>query len=266
MLLHWGSVSDESTLAESLQVSFILLSWAATIFWVLSGFALVDLVIKVPRWLVTALRRFIPVERLRTVAAAVVLIHPVPAVVIFLAARRGSLLRQFTLGDGVVALLVLVFGLVLLAGRRWDLRNALTALTLSLVAPVFGLGMALALRGVDISALAAVAVQSTNVVPPLLLFVVVMAYNVFGLMSGFANTEGKAIPRRARILLCFGAALLIIAFAIFFVNMRVGDSGELNQSFQNWTNNIFAISVFLLGIPYLVWVVWKRRERLVGKV
>ncbi len=97
--------------------------------------------------------------------------------------------------------------------------------------------------------------------PPPLLFVVVAAYNVFGLMSGFANGEDRRIPRRARVPLCFGAARLIIAFVI---NVRTATTGELDRSFQGWMNNLFLLSLFFLGLPYLGWIVWKRRERLVA--
>lgn len=262
--MYWLLSVDDAQRVAGIRTAFIFLSWAATIFWIASGPALVDLLVRVVRWAMASLRRILPDERLRAPAMVIFLVHPWPALLAYLLARRGSTLRQFAFGDGIVAMAILVWGLALLLARRWDTRNALTVLGMSLLAPAFGLALALAMRGKDISTPLAYAVESVGFVPPLLLFIVVMVYNVFGLMSGFANSEGRFIPRRARIPLCFGAALLIIAFAIFFINVRTAATGKLDQSFQGWMDNLFLLSIFFLGLPYLAWIAWKRRERLVG--
>jgi hypothetical protein len=39
----------------------------------------------------------------------------------------------------------------------------------------------------------------------------------------------------------------------------------MDQSFQEAVDAFFGISVFFLGLPYLGWVLWRRRERLVGR-
>ena len=64
-------------------------------------------------------------------------------------------------------------------------------------------------------------------------------------------------------LLGLGAAILVISGTIFSVNIRDA-AGELDQSFRTAVDAFFTIGVCFLGIPYLVWTAWKRRETLSG--
>ncbi len=47
-------------------------------------------------------------------------------------------------------------------------------------------------------------------------------------------------------------------------NNRSAETHRLSQDIQSWINNLFALSAMFIGIPYVVWLVWKRREKLIG--
>lgn len=66
-------------------------------------------------------------------------------------------------------------------------------------------------------------------------------------------------------LLYFGAVILIITFVLFSLNQRVVATGRLDEAEQVLINGLFAIVALLLGFPYLLWVVWKRRDELIGR-
>jgi hypothetical protein len=72
------------------------------------------------------------------------------------------------------------------------------------------------------------------------------------------------MPRSGRIFLVFGAALLMVSFTLFTVNTRNATTGEIHSDLQTAVNNLFAFSALFLGIPYLGWIVWRRREALIG--
>jgi hypothetical protein len=76
--------------------------------------------------------------------------------------------------------------------------------------------------------------------------------------------DGRILPKRARVLLYFGTLLLVVACMLFLSNQRIAETNQLSLDFQKFTNSVFASSAFFLGIPYVVWMVWKRRELLIG--
>jgi hypothetical protein len=51
---------------------------------------------------------------------------------------------------------------------------------------------------------------------------------------------------------------------LFLSNERIVGTNQLSQDVQTMLNNLFALSALVLGIPYVVWMVWKRRELLIG--
>ncbi len=74
---------------------------------------------------------------------------------------------------------------------------------------------------------------------------------------------GEISPRSGRVLLGLGAAILVISGTIFSVNIRDA-AGKLDQSFSTAVDAFFTLGVCFLGIPYLIWTAWKRREALSG--
>jgi hypothetical protein len=95
------------------------------------------------------------------------------------------------------------------------------------------------------------------------LFVGLTTYNLFGMGVSFTSVDGRILPRRARILLYFGILLLVVACMLFNSNNRLQDTSRLSLDFQLLINNLFALSALILGVPYLVWMIWKRRPFLV---
>ncbi len=146
--------------------------------------------------------------------------------------------------------------------RRWTTRTAATLLALSLAWPVVVLGLVLAFsgRGDFIEA----PISATGLVPPVLLFVGLNAYGLLGTGAGFANTEGRVVPRSGRVLLYFGALISVTGLFIFFATLRDSATGQLDQSLQAGLGVWFAFGTFFMAAPYLAWTAWRHRERLVG--
>jgi len=104
----------------------------------------------------------------------------------------------------------------------------------------------------------------TGLFPPMLLYIGLTTYNLFGMGLDFTGVDGRILPKRARVLLYFGTLLLVVACMLFLTNERFADTNLVSKDFQELTNSLFASSAFFLGIPYVIWVLWKRRELLIG--
>jgi hypothetical protein len=59
--------------------------------------------------------------------------------------------------------------------------------------------------------------------------------------------------------------LLVTGFTMFFVNARVVSTGQPHESLQILIDVPFMLGIWFLGLPYLVWMLWKHRERLIGE-
>jgi len=158
-------------------------------------------------------------------------------------------------------LILLMLGLMI--ARRWNTKNAAMLLTLSFALPLFSAGFVMAFSGKELFNALEMTAESADSFAPTLIFVVLMAYNVLSLGSAFANKDGEIAPRSGRVLLGLGAAILVISGTIFSVNIR-DTAGELDQSFRTAVDAFFTLGVCFLGIPYLIWTAWKRRETLSG--
>lgn len=123
------------------------------------------------------------------------------------------------------------------------------------------LGLSMAFSGKDFTELL---LKMTGFFPPTLLFVGLTTYNLFGMGVAFTGVDGRILPKRARLLLYFGTLFLVVACMLFLSNQRIAETNQLSLDFQNLINNLFALSALFLGIPYVVWMVWKRREMLIG--
>jgi MFS superfamily sulfate permease-like transporter len=123
------------------------------------------------------------------------------------------------------------------------------------------LGLSLAFEGHDFTELL---LKMTGFFPPTLLFVGLTTYNLFGMGVAFTGVDGRILPKRARVFLYFGTLLLVVACMLFLSNERIAETNQLSQDVQTLLNNLFALSALVLGIPYVVWMVWKRREMLIG--
>jgi hypothetical protein len=106
--------------------------------------------------------------------------------------------------------------------------------------------------------------RMTGIFPPLLLFVGLTTYNLFGMGVAFTGVDGHILPRRARMLLYFGTLILVVATMLFLSNERKAETNQLFVDIQPMINGLLALSAFALGIPYVIWMLLKRRELLTG--
>jgi hypothetical protein len=258
----------------------------AMLWWFVSGLTGVDLVMRISRFALTGLRRLFPAPWLKSGSIWVTLGHPLASgmLIALYAAVQVSLHPEIT-GDNLTvgALeismlleilltvpLVLILG-GLLVSKHWTERNALALLALNLALPFFSLTVSLALmQGSSLFDIVELATNPLYELAPMLTFVLLMAYSALFLIAEFANNDGQLIPRRARVQLGLGMALLIIAFTLFFSNLRVpaqldapGDPTLLFDA-DNVSTALTAFSLIFLGFPYLLWTLWKDPERMLG--
>jgi hypothetical protein len=263
--LFWFSRQSGETLASDFSGIFSVFGLINAPLWFFFGLGLIDVAIDIGRAVVTTLRKLFPGEFLRALTVFLILVRPVVALFIFTTNQQDTLLGDTLLLDSLLAplpLLALTAGLAL--ARRWTTRSATIILALSFASPVFMAFIVPAVRGGEVSDLLDVLLGGLGIFPPLLLFVLLMAHSVLSLGVSFAEKDGQYIPRSGRILLGFGFALLVTGFTIFSVNVR-DVSGQLDQSFQEATDAFFGLGVISLGLPYLLWILWRRRDRLAGK-
>ena len=260
--------------AAQLYNAFFFLALFGGLFFFLSGLELADFAVSATRGIVMWLG-----YRLPSWVIHVLVIPPTLALLFLLSVALlggGELLFESgntTPGSrtGGLALLVvslfcalpLLWGLRTLLARRWTIRatRILLAYTCALVVILAGIWQ-LATTGQDFTE---AALSAINVLPPGLLFVGLMTLDVLNFGVRFANTEGRIMPRTGRVTLYFGSALLMICFALFFLNLRMAHTGKTETSLEELNIASLVLGTMLLGLPYFVWVVWKRRDRLVGE-
>jgi hypothetical protein len=263
--LFWFSLQSSESLASGFVGTFSFFGLLNAPLWFFFGLGIIDMALDIGRAVVTTLRKIFPGEFLRAFTVFLILVRPTVALFIFATNQQDTLLGDTLLLDSLLAtlpLLILTIGLAL--ARRWTTRSATIVLALSFASPVFMAFIVPALQGGNVSDLLDVVLGGLGIFPPLLLFVLLMAHSVLSLGVSFAEKDGKYIPRSGRILLGFGLALLVTGLTIFFVNVRDAD-GQLDQSFQEATEAFFGLGVIFLGLPYLLWILWRRRDRLAGK-
>jgi hypothetical protein len=266
LLGQWVLVPTKGTIAMSLDAMSSLLSLLAVPWWLFSGLTLIHAALELGRTLAVTLRGLLPSRLLRTLALFVLLAHPSLLLFGVAIARHPTLPSQVSdmmILDGLLAPVLILAMLVMVIIGRWNVRNAATLLTLSFALPVFSAGVMLSLGGIDFTDVMGLTLESVSGDTSMLVFVGLMAYSVLSLGATFANGDSEAFPQGGRILLGFGVSLLVIAFTLFFVNVR-DLTGAPVQDFQEVVPALFGLGVFFLGLPYLGWTIWKRRDTLAG--
>jgi len=160
-------------------------------------------------------------------------------------------------------LVLLAFGLVL--ARRFSVRAASLLLASSLVLPLLTLGWSQPFRqtGLTTMALSAAGVAA-NVLPAALIFVRLAAYDVLNFGVRYANVDGHVMPRGGGVLMYFGVVLLVTAFTQFYLNARMVSTGQPDRTLNLLIDMPFFAGIYILGLPYLAWMVWRRRDKLIG--
>ncbi|MCX6039131.1 MAG: hypothetical protein NTW99_14855 [Chloroflexi bacterium] len=256
VILSVGISPTNAEVASSLSANFAIVMLLTLVFWVLLGLSVIDLGITIGRGFTRIAREILPFSALSALVVFVLLIHPAVVMLVFWLTRDGFLLL-----DVLFSTLLILGALVVWIAHRWSGSTSAVFLTLSLATPVVVLGLSLAFAGHDFTELL---LKMTGFFPPTLLFVGLTTYNLFGMGVAFTGVDGRILPKRARVLLYFGTLLLVVACMLFLSNERIAETNQLSQDVQTLLNNLFALSALVLGIPYVVWMVWKRREMLIG--
>ncbi len=256
VLLSIGTSATNAEVARALSANFGIVMLLTFFFWILLGFSIIDLGIKIGGGFTRIVRKLLPFSAFSALIVFVLLIHPAAVLLVFWLARDGFLLL-----DLLFSILLILGALGMWIARHWSGSTGAVFLALSLATPVVVVGLSLAFTGHDFTELL---LRMTGFFPPMLLFVGLTTYNLFGIGVTFTGVDGRILPKRARVLLYFGTLLLVVACMLFLSNERIVATNQLSQDFQNWTNNLFALNALVLGVPYVVWMIWKRREMLIG--
>jgi hypothetical protein len=229
-------------------------------FWILLGLEAVDTAVKLAREIVLRLRRWISARWFGTLVILVLLIKPIISFALIL--NDGGWWGI----DLVVSLLLAGWALVLRLSGRLTVHAASILLALSLVLPVLTLGWSQPFRKTDLTTVVlSGAGIVANVLPAALLFVGLATYDVLNFGADFANTNGRIMPRGGRVLMYFGTVLLVGSFILFFLNARVIATGQPDDSLDLLIDIPFVVGILFLGLPYLAWIVLRRRRRLVSE-
>ena len=254
--LSVGTSATNAELASALSTNFGMVTLLTLMFWVLLSFSIIDLGIKIGRAFTRIARKTLPFPSFTGLIVFVLLIHPVVAMLVVWLTRDP--LWSF---DLPVSFVLLLGALVVWISRRWSASAAAVLLVLSVATPVVMLGLSMAFAGKDFTELL---LKMTGLFPPTLLFVGLTTYNLLGMGVEFTGVDGRILPKRARVLLYFGTLLLVVACMLFVSNERIVETNQLPLDLQSFINTVIASSAFLLVIPYVVWMIWKRRELLTG--
>jgi hypothetical protein len=262
--LFWLSGQSVSDAAKNIGGIVDFISLLNVPLWVFFGLGIVDIAVSVGRTVATTLRRFFPGEILRALTVFFVLVRPAIAILVLALNQLETALGGILFLDAAITtlpLLALIVGLALF--RRWNTRSASIITSLSFASLAFILCIFPALNAQEIFDPLGSPLESLGIFPPLLTFVALMAHNVLSFGSAFTDTDGQIIPRSGRVLLLFGFALLVISLTIFSVNVRDA-TGQLDETFRRATDAFFGLGLAFLGLPYLAWILWRRRDRLAG--
>jgi hypothetical protein len=228
-------------------------------FWVLLGVEAVDAAATLARVLATRLQGWLREGWYKLLVFLVLLARP--AVSFALVLNDGGWWGI----DLLVSLLLVLWALGLLLAGRLTARAASLFLAISLILPVLTLGWSQPFRQTDLTTVAlSAAGVAANVLPAAFIFVGLAAYDVLNFGVRYANVDGRVMPRGGRVLMYFGVVLLVTAFTMFYLNARVVSTRQPAGSLNLLIDMPFTVGILFLGVPYLAWIVWRRREKLIG--
>lgn len=269
-LFLWPGEEDLFEITSGLNAVFSLLFVLLVPIWLLFGLSVVDMGLDIASRVVLALRRRLSAPMFHALTFILLLSRPTALLIwyvssLFIPPAEGNagLLASGVFLDAVLAVPLLAALIMVIVARRWDGYRAAKFLAISLAFLVFSVGLALAMGGIDLSNPLELTVQGIGVLPSVLVFVVMLVYDIFDLGAKFVRRESRWISREGRILLMFGLALLATGLMIFMVNLR-DEEGNLLIHWDTDFGNFFALGLLVLGFPYLLWTIWKRGDRLVG--
>lgn len=249
VILMWIGGESNTAVASSFAVSVGTIFILAAFYWLYLSLSVVDLGVGVGRWVIGGVRMLIPPQMARWLILAFLLLKPFVSFALF-AITEFSFLAL----DIFASLILAVVALVLLPLRRYSSTAAYILASLSLALMVVAYALELATSGSDFSSLI---LDRTGIVSPLVSFVLLTLWDMASAGARFANSDGKNLPRTGRMLLYIGGLILAATAMLFYT--AAGD-----PSLQELSNNTLVAGLGTLGLLYLVFIVWRRRETLIG--
>jgi hypothetical protein len=253
-----GMVIDQNP-ARLASVTSLVVSLAAPI-WLLLGIDTIDVAVRIARSLVSRIR---PSYRPLIKAAVPVVIVAVLAVLLTLrAVFRGprDWFEGFVGLSFMGVLVIAVVAIVVAVLRRWSENVALVTLATLITTLIASLALSVAVRsGAELEE---VVLGGFGMVPSEVLFAGLLTYNVAAFAPRYADTEGRRVPRSARVLIYLGAVIVVIGSTLY--QSATVQTPEPRFDAVRFLHNGYISGLFLLGFPYLLWICLTRRERLIG--
>lgn len=256
VILSVGISATNADVATALSANFSIMQLLTMVFWVFLGLSVINLGVSIGRGFNRFTRKRLPFPVYSALIVFFLIIHPAVIALVFWVTKDG-----FWLLDFLFSIPLILAALIVWIAHRWTASSASVFLVLCIATPVLVMGISMAFAGKDFTELM---LRMTGLFPPTLLFVGLTTYNLFGMGAAFTSVDGTVLPRRARILLFFGTLLLVVAGMLFMSNDRIVETNQLSTDLQTFINNLFALSALFIGVPYVVWMVWKRRPMLIG--
>jgi len=247
--LFWISGESNSAVASYFAISMNVVFILATLYWFYLSINIADIGVRVGRLVVKGIRQLLAPQLARWLILVFLLFKPLLSFGLFGLTEFMSLAL-----DLYVSWLPVAVALVLLLLRRYSATAAYVLLSLSIILSVMSVGLALAQGGSDF---ASFILEQTGLVSPLISFVALTTWDMASSGARFANGDGKNLPRAGRLVLYAGALTLAATATLFY-------TAAGNPVLQEMADNVLLVGLALLGIPYILFVVWRRRERLIG--
>lgn len=254
--LSAGMAESDSRIAEAMSANFAMLFLAAMGFWAFLGLGIVDLGVGFGKAFTVLAHKLLPSPALTALTIFTLLVHPAAVAILF-----GITLDGFWLFDYLFSIPLILAAIFAALTKRWTPKLRAILMALNLASPAIIFGLSLAFAGYDLTEWL---LNLTGIFPPLLLFIGLTIYNLMSLGVKFTSIEGQTLNRVARILIYFGLLILAITFMLFQMNEKDAITHQTALDVQTTLNNALALGALALGIPYLGWLIWKKREDLIG--
>lgn len=263
VVVSYALSASMSVFAVAMNTTHLWLAIMALPIWIWLGLDAVVGAIDLARFAGRVVRKILPERSIRIIGAVLIVGLPVVCAVglaafadpnqpqavagwLFLAALLGAPLSLLSIG--------------LLALRRWQARVAVLLLSLELVFLVITFALASAVYSTGLEDW----FGASNLIPPVVLFTLLATYDLAVLGTRYAEIDGRVIPRTGRVLMYFGALLLILgsSMALFSVSYQAPTTDAHVNYIQAFVAFGLMVGIVIIGLPYLVYTVVRRRDRL----
>lgn len=249
IVLMWVTGDSNAAVASHFAVSTGSILVLAAAYWFYLALDVVGMGLGLGRWTVTGTRVLLIPQAARWLILIFLMLKPLVAFAVFAITEFSFLALDMFASIGLAAV-----GLVVLPFWRRSTAAAYVLLSLSVALMVAFYALELALGGSDFNSLL---LEQTGLISPLISFVVLTLWDMATSGARFANKDGRWLPREGRMLL-YAGGLMVAAMATLFYT-AAGD-----PRLQDMANNALVSGLAILGGGYILFIVWRRREVLIG--